>query len=244
MGVGRILLVDDEHGARQALAEALRQVGLEVLSASDAFEALKLTDGQAPDLTITELMMPGMNGIDLLKALRQRDPEAQVLLISGFREVETAVEANARRRPPLPLQANRHRQLSEELRPIERPPGEGSRRRRSGNPRCAFVARQRSRASKCHREGGRALQRRGRRDAAPAARAARCPAPFPLRIPGASMEELERHAILSTLQANGGSTGRTAATLGISVRKIQYRLQQYAKSTRSGLPSVRPSSVA
>jgi DNA-binding NtrC family response regulator len=64
------------------------------------------------------------------------------------------------------------------------------------------------------------------------------------RVPGASMEELERYAILTTLQANGGSTVKTAATLGISVRKIQYRLQQYAKSTRTGVASVRPSPAA
>jgi DNA-binding NtrC family response regulator len=58
------------------------------------------------------------------------------------------------------------------------------------------------------------------------------------------MEELEKYAILSTLQANGGSTVKAAAMLGISVRKIQYRLQQYAKATRTGVPSVRPSSAA
>jgi len=48
-----------------------------------------------------------------------------------------------------------------------------------------------------------------------------------LKIPGSTLEELERHAILATLEATGGSTSRAAKMLGISVRKIQYRLQDY-----------------
>lgn len=52
-------------------------------------------------------------------------------------------------------------------------------------------------------------------------------------IPGATMYEIEREAILRTLDAMGGSTSRTADVLGISVRKIQYRLKEYATGTRS-----------
>ncbi len=48
-----------------------------------------------------------------------------------------------------------------------------------------------------------------------------------LRIPGSTLEEIERHAILSSIEASGGSTSRAATMLGISVRKIQYRLQEY-----------------
>lgn len=51
-------------------------------------------------------------------------------------------------------------------------------------------------------------------------------------IPGATMYEIEREAILRTLEAMGGSTSRTADVLGISVRKIQYRLKEYATGTR------------
>jgi DNA-binding NtrC family response regulator len=52
----------------------------------------------------------------------------------------------------------------------------------------------------------------------------RAPAP---QVPGATLAELERHAILSTLQHTGGSTSRTAKILGISTRKVQYRLLEY-----------------
>lgn len=52
-------------------------------------------------------------------------------------------------------------------------------------------------------------------------------------IPGSTMDELERYAILKTVEALGGSTSRAAEMLGISVRKIQYKLQEYGVSPRS-----------
>jgi two-component system NtrC family response regulator/two-component system response regulator HydG len=58
-------------------------------------------------------------------------------------------------------------------------------------------------------------------------------------IPGASMAEIERHAILSTLVAQGGSTRRAAQVLGISVRKIQYKLQEYGSAPRSGVAAIK-----
>jgi two-component system response regulator HydG len=59
---------------------------------------------------------------------------------------------------------------------------------------------------------------------------------FPLRIPGASMAELERYAILKTLEAVGGSTSRAAEILGISVRTIQYRLHEYGLAKNERVP--------
>jgi two-component system response regulator HydG len=54
----------------------------------------------------------------------------------------------------------------------------------------------------------------------------------PIRIPGSTMAELERHAILSTLEATQGSTTRAAEILDISVRTIQYRLQEYGLTAK------------
>jgi DNA-binding NtrC family response regulator len=65
-------------------------------------------------------------------------------------------------------------------------------------------------------------------------------------VPGASMAELERYAILKTLEAVGGSTSKAADMLGISVRKIQYKLQEYGSAPKSQVPVVqseRPSSA-
>jgi DNA-binding NtrC family response regulator len=458
MDVARILLVDDEPG-RQGLTQALREAGHDVRSASDAFEALKLLDQEAPDLTISDLMMPGMNGLDLLKAVRQRDPEAQVLLLSGFRDVETAVEAmhegafhffckpvdldnllamvgkalEARRRrrqtrsllhpPPsrsrllgnspelqgvmktvalaaptratvlLTGESGTGKELVAEALHLASPRATGPLVRLNcaaladnlleselfGHERGAFTGADRTRKGRLEQADGgslfldeigeispsmqvkllrllqdRVFERVGgnqpiavdvrliaatnrdlkalvasggfrddlfyrlnviaiqlpslreRADDIPllamtflkkyaeadgrpartfddAALAALVSYSWPGNvrelqnvieravvhadgevverhhlpanlfevaptltpaIPGASMDEIERYVILTTLAANGGSTARAAAMLGISVRKIQYRLQQYGKSTRSGLRSVRPSSAA
>jgi transcriptional regulator with PAS, ATPase and Fis domain len=57
-------------------------------------------------------------------------------------------------------------------------------------------------------------------------------------IPGASLAELERYAILRTLEACGGSTSRAAQALGISARTIQYRLHAYCNAPRSGVEAL------
>ena len=59
-------------------------------------------------------------------------------------------------------------------------------------------------------------------------------------IPGATMDELERFAIMKTLESVGGSTSRAAEVLGISVRKIQYKLQEYGATAKSHVPAVSP----
>lgn len=53
------------------------------------------------------------------------------------------------------------------------------------------------------------------------------------------MSDIERFAILRTLEAHGGSTSRAAETLGISVRKIQYKLHEYGEAPKSQVPAVR-----
>jgi DNA-binding NtrC family response regulator len=60
-----------------------------------------------------------------------------------------------------------------------------------------------------------------------------------VQIPGWTMAEIERYAILRTLEANRGSTARTAEALGISVRKVQYKLQEFAAAPKSREPAVR-----
>jgi two-component system response regulator HydG len=67
--------------------------------------------------------------------------------------------------------------------------------------------------------------------AAASVAAAPSPADGAPTIPGATMAEIERFAILKTLERTGGSTSRTAEILGISARTIQYRLREYASST-------------
>ena len=78
---GRILIVDDEVNARAALAELLRDEGFEIETAADAFKALGKFASFAPHVVVTDLKMPGMDGIDLVKKLRaEEDPPAVVVM--------------------------------------------------------------------------------------------------------------------------------------------------------------------
>ncbi|NVB37764.1 sigma-54-dependent Fis family transcriptional regulator [Pseudenhygromyxa sp. WMMC2535] len=89
----RILVVDDETAARSALTELLREEGFDVQSAGDGFKALGRLDNWTPDVVITDLKMPGMNGIQLMEKLRERISDISVVVMTAFGTVESAVEA-------------------------------------------------------------------------------------------------------------------------------------------------------
>ena len=89
----RILVVDDEVNARTALADLLRDEGFDVEMAADAFKALGKYESFAPHVVITDLQMPGMGGIDLMKKLRGADDPPAVIVMTAFGDVGTAVEA-------------------------------------------------------------------------------------------------------------------------------------------------------
>jgi DNA-binding NtrC family response regulator len=90
---GRILVVDDEANARSALVELLREEGYSVEGAADGFKALGKLADFAPDLVLTDLKMPGMDGIDLLKKIHEHDRDTVVVVMTAFGAVETAVAA-------------------------------------------------------------------------------------------------------------------------------------------------------
>jgi DNA-binding NtrC family response regulator len=89
----RILVVDDEVNARTALVELLRDEGYAVESAADGFKAVGKAAEFGPDLVVTDLKMPGMDGLQLLAKLRENDPDLPVILMTAFGDVETAVKA-------------------------------------------------------------------------------------------------------------------------------------------------------
>src|SRR5262249_32117236 len=89
----RILIVDDEANARTALAELLRDHGYAVETAADGFKALPKLDEFNPDLLLTDLKMPGMDGIELMRRAREADPERAVVVMTAYGAVETAVAA-------------------------------------------------------------------------------------------------------------------------------------------------------
>ena len=90
---GRILVVDDEVNARTALAELLRDEGFDVETAADAFKALGKYESFSPHVVVTDLKMPGMDGIELVKKLRAMEDAAAVVVMTAFGAVSSAVDA-------------------------------------------------------------------------------------------------------------------------------------------------------
>jgi len=92
----RIMVVDDEQNMRVALFEALNRNGHEVLVAESGRMALDMMRKAVPDLVISDIKMPGMDGIDLLRHIKADWPELPVVIITGYATVETALEAMKR----------------------------------------------------------------------------------------------------------------------------------------------------
>jgi DNA-binding NtrC family response regulator len=85
---GRILVVDDEANQRRSLAIALRLEGFDVHEAEDAESALRKLQGMEVDVVIVDLMMPGLNGLDLSRRIRFRYPKVSIVLTSGYHLTE------------------------------------------------------------------------------------------------------------------------------------------------------------
>jgi len=93
MALYRILVVDDEENQRDMLAGSLKKQGYAVEAAESGKVALELAGQKHFELALVDLMMPEMDGIELLEKLKQQDPEIQVIMVTAHATVETAVEA-------------------------------------------------------------------------------------------------------------------------------------------------------
>lgn len=80
----RILIVDDESNQRKSLAIGLRLEGFGVLEAENGEQALEVLGREAVDLALVDLMMPGINGLDLARRMRFRHPEVRIVLTSAY----------------------------------------------------------------------------------------------------------------------------------------------------------------
>jgi two-component system nitrogen regulation response regulator NtrX len=89
----RILVVDDEPGIRSALGQLLEYEGYEVRTAPDAAAGLAEYERFRPNLVFMDIKMAGMDGLEALRVLKQQDPHAVVVMISGHATIKTAVEA-------------------------------------------------------------------------------------------------------------------------------------------------------
>ncbi|MCX5702848.1 MAG: sigma-54 dependent transcriptional regulator [Candidatus Omnitrophica bacterium] len=88
-----ILVVDDEPMVRRSLSEMLTLSGYTVSAASNGKEALKLLKDYSADIVITDMKMPEMDGVKLLKELKEISPDTAVILITGYGSIEDAVDA-------------------------------------------------------------------------------------------------------------------------------------------------------
>ena len=89
----RVMVVDDKRGSREALQKMIAKEGFDVAMAHDAETAAEMFVAEPVNLLITDLRMPGMDGIGLLKEVKRISPDTEVILISGAGSIESAVEA-------------------------------------------------------------------------------------------------------------------------------------------------------
>jgi len=94
--MSRILIVDDEDGIRRVLRQLLEYEGHEVRTAASGGEALEVFQEYRPDLTFLDVKMARLDGLEVLVRIRQLDPQAIIIMISGHGTIETAVEATRR----------------------------------------------------------------------------------------------------------------------------------------------------
>ncbi len=88
-----VLVVDDESDARTVLSELLRRCGYDVVESPDAADALRKCETWSPDLVVTDLVMPGVNGIELVRRLHQQRASIPVIVLTGQGAIATAVDA-------------------------------------------------------------------------------------------------------------------------------------------------------
>ena len=90
---GRILIVDDEANARAALSEILRDEGYATETAADGFKALGKLEEFAPDVVLTDLKMPGADGLTVIREARRLKADIPIIIITGFSSEASAIEA-------------------------------------------------------------------------------------------------------------------------------------------------------
>ena len=89
----RVLLIDDEQDFMDVLSERMRDRGMRVSTTTSAVEALDKADEENFDAIILDLMMPEMNGLEALTRLREKNPDLQIILLTGHATVEKGIEA-------------------------------------------------------------------------------------------------------------------------------------------------------
>jgi len=88
-----ILIVDDEEVVRHSHLRSLADTGCHTEAAEDGHEALRVMEQRPFDVVLLDLSMPGLDGMDVLKTIKKRWPDSEVVVITGYPTIETAKEA-------------------------------------------------------------------------------------------------------------------------------------------------------
>ena len=89
----KLLLVDDEEGIRKVLSISLSDSGYQVFTAETGEQALEIFQKEAPPIVLTDIKMPGMDGIELLQKLKQQNPDTEVIMITGHGDMDLAIKS-------------------------------------------------------------------------------------------------------------------------------------------------------
>ena len=89
----KVLLVDDEEDFVNTLSQRLEVRGLKVTGVHRGEDAVKLTDEQQFDVIVLDLAMPGMDGLETMKMIKENHPDAEIIILSGQGTVKTSIEA-------------------------------------------------------------------------------------------------------------------------------------------------------
>ncbi|MEE4365314.1 MAG: response regulator [Desulfotignum sp.] len=93
MPANKILIVDDEQVIVRLLSMSLKSDGYETFSAFSGEEALDVFKEHAPDIVVTDIKMPGMDGLELLKKIKELDPEKEVIIVTGHGDIDSTITA-------------------------------------------------------------------------------------------------------------------------------------------------------
>ncbi len=89
----KVLIVDDQFGIRILLNEVLQKEGYQTLQAANGPQALALAEEHQPDLVLLDMKIPGMDGIEILKRMKMKDPTIRVMIMTAYGELDMIQEA-------------------------------------------------------------------------------------------------------------------------------------------------------
>ncbi|WP_033827492.1 response regulator [Bacillus andreraoultii] len=93
MGKGKILIVDDQFGIRILLNEVFQKEGYQTYQAANGLKAIELAKAHSPNLVLLDIKIPGMDGIEILRRLKEFNPDIRVIIMTAYGELDIINEA-------------------------------------------------------------------------------------------------------------------------------------------------------